>query len=81
MDRLELPVFAGSPLAGIQVRDFSWPKQTLLIGINRGENQVIPHGDTVIRAGDTLILLTDAAKRAQVRDQIQHLAAKIAHGG
>ncbi|MFD1483947.1 chloride channel protein [Lacticaseibacillus baoqingensis] len=81
MDRLELPVFAGSPLEGLQVRDFSWPKQTLLIGINRGEDQVIPHGDTVIRAGDTLVLLTDAAKRAQVRQQIHRLAAKLARRG
>lgn len=77
MDRLELPVFAGSKLEGLQVRDFSWPKQTLLIGINRGENQIIPHGDTVIRAGDTLVLLTDASQRAKIRAKIQHLAAHM----
>lgn len=77
MDRLELPVFAGSKLEGLQVRDFSWPKQTLLIGINRGENQIIPHGDTVIRAGDTLVLLTDTSQRAKIRAKIQHLAAHM----
>ncbi len=73
MDRLEVPVFAGDALEGKQVRDFAWPQQTLLIGVNRGESQLLPHGDTVIRAGDTLVLLVDASKRAQVRAQIQQL--------
>lgn len=77
MDRLELPVFEGSPLEDMQVRQFKWPKQTLLIGIGRGEAQVIPHGDTVIRAGDTLILLTDASQRNAVREQITRQAAEL----
>ncbi|WP_390407787.1 ClC family H(+)/Cl(-) exchange transporter [Lacticaseibacillus jixiensis] len=77
MDRLELPIFAGSPLEGVQVRDFKWPKSTLLIGVNRGEDQIIPHGDTVIRAGDTLVVLTDASQRAAVRAKIHHLAAHL----
>ena len=61
----------------MQVRDFAWPKQTLLMSIRRGENTIIPHGDTVIHAGDTLVLLTDSQKRAQVRQQIEKLAAKL----
>lgn len=77
MDRLELPVFEGSPLEGMQVRNFTWPKQTLLMGINRGERSLIPHGDTVIRAGDTLIILTDTSQRAKVREQIRQMAAKM----
>ncbi|WP_318530867.1 ClC family H(+)/Cl(-) exchange transporter [Lacticaseibacillus daqingensis] len=78
MDRLELPVFEGSTLEGMQVRDFAWPKQTLLMSIRRGEESVLPHGDTVIRAGDTLVLLTDASKRSAVRAQIHAKAAKLA---
>ncbi|MCI1894101.1 MAG: ClC family H(+)/Cl(-) exchange transporter [Lactobacillus sp.] len=77
MDRLELPIYEGGVLEGMQVRDFAWPKQTLLMSIRRGENTIIPHGDTVIHAGDTLVLLTDSQKRAQVRQQIEKLAAKL----
>ncbi|WP_225049155.1 ClC family H(+)/Cl(-) exchange transporter [Lacticaseibacillus kribbianus] len=77
MDRLEVPVFAGSALEGVLVRDFAWPKHTLLMSIRRGSDTVLPHGDTVIRAGDTLVVLTDSSRRAEVGAQI---AAKGAQG-
>ncbi|MCO7127248.1 ClC family H(+)/Cl(-) exchange transporter [Sporolactobacillus shoreicorticis] len=66
-DRLELPVFAGSQLEKQLVRDIHWPSDALLISIRRGEHEVIPHGDTMIRSGDTLILLTDRSRRSDVR--------------
>ncbi|MFD1429700.1 ClC family H(+)/Cl(-) exchange transporter [Lacticaseibacillus mingshuiensis] len=77
MDRLELPVFAGSPLEDRLVRDFQWPEQTLLSGIQRGEKTILPHGDTVIRAGDTLVLLTDSSQRAAVAAAIHQTAEAI----
>lgn len=74
-DRLEVPVFEGSELEGHQVRDFKWPQDSLLIAIRRGEHQVIPHGDTLIHAGDTLIILTDRSNRAWVKHQVDRLTA------
>jgi len=74
-DRLEVPIFEGAVIEGHQVRDFQWPKESLLIAIRRGERQVIPHGDTLMRAGDTLIILTDRNNRAWVRQQIDQLTA------
>ena len=74
-DRLEFPIFEGSVLEGHQVRDFKWPRESLLIAIRRGERQVIPHGDTLMRAGDTLIILTDRSNRAWVHHAIDHLTA------
>ena len=76
-DRLEVPVFEGSKLEGHQVRDFKWPEESLLIAVRRGERQVIPHGDTLMRAGDTLIILTDRNNRAWVNHQIKHLSEVI----
>lgn len=49
-------VFAGALLDGKQVREFEWPHSCLLYSIRRGEQQLIPHGDTQIRAGDTLLI-------------------------
>ncbi|RXT59446.1 ClC family H(+)/Cl(-) exchange transporter [Lacticaseibacillus chiayiensis] len=77
-DRLEIPVFVGSALNGKLVRDLPWPKEALLIGIRRGEQEVIPHGDTLIREGDTLVLLTDSAQRARVKRRIDALSAALA---
>ena len=72
-DRLEIPVFFGSPLNGKMVRDMPWPKEALLIGIRRGEQEVIPHGDSLIHEGDSLVILTDATKRTYVAVSYTHL--------
>ncbi|MFB9768392.1 ClC family H(+)/Cl(-) exchange transporter [Lactiplantibacillus modestisalitolerans] len=72
-DQLEVPIFEGSKLEGHQVRDFKWPTDSLLIAIRRGERQVIPHGDTLMRAGDTLIIMVDHNRRAEIRHAIDHL--------
>lgn len=73
--RFELPVFAGSRLDAVQVRDFNWPQDSLLVEIRRGDERRIPHGDSLLRAGDTLIIMTDHAHQHQVRQQIESAAA------
>lgn len=73
-DRIEVPVFAGSPLSGHQVREFRWPTNALLIGVTRGERAIIPHGDTILRAGDTLIIETQHNNRAYIRQKIAEMA-------
>lgn len=69
-EHLELPIFADSSLVGQQVRDIKWPKGCLLIGLRQGEQTQIVHGDTIIRAGTTLIILTDHSNVAAVRQVI-----------
>ncbi|WP_436629691.1 ClC family H(+)/Cl(-) exchange transporter [Latilactobacillus sakei] len=76
-DRLEVPIFAGAPLEDHQVRDVAWPETCLLIAVRRGETELIPHGDTLIRAGDTLVILTDHHLRATVRRQIEAAAQTL----
>lgn len=76
-DRVEVPVFAGSFLQDKQVRDFQWPKECLLIAIRRGEKELIPHGDTLIRSGDTLIILTSHENRAWIKHRIEGLAKDL----
>ena len=69
-DRLEIPVFVGSFLQDKQVRDINWPKESLLISIRRGEKELLPHGDTVIRSGDTLVVLVSHSERSRIRRAI-----------
>ncbi|MYZ65449.1 ClC family H(+)/Cl(-) exchange transporter [Lactobacillus salivarius] len=78
-DQLEIPVFAGSYLQDKQVRDITWPKECLLVAIQRGEKQTIPHGDTLIRSGDTLVIETGDAHRAEVARKIGHVANDISN--
>lgn len=78
-DRVEYPVGEDSALAGVQVRDVVWPQDALLTSVRRGEHQVIPHGDTLLRAGDTLVVLTYQHNRAYVRQELQRLATLPPH--
>jgi len=49
------------------VRDIAWPKEMLLTSIRRGENELLPHGDTVIHGGDVLVILTDEGIAQKVK--------------
>lgn len=58
-----------SPLAGKTLAELHLPEDVLLIHIDRGGQTVLPHGDTVLQAGDTLTLLSHEGN-AEV---LQHL--------
>lgn len=73
LDRVEFPVFAGSYMVGHQVRDFQWPQNSLLIAIRRGEREVIPHGDTLLIAGDTLVVTTNHRNRGNLLHLLHQL--------
>lgn len=79
-DQVELPVFDDSRFVGQQVRDIKWPANTLLIGVRRGEKTAIPNGDTLISAGDTLIVLVDTNFSAAVREQLEDLNKPLEEG-
>lgn len=78
-DRLEYPVEESSEIAGEQVRDLSWPVGSLLVSVRRGEREVIPHGDTILRTGDTLIIFTYQQNRAYVRQQLDRIRRNDVH--
>ncbi|KRO03506.1 chloride channel protein EriC [Levilactobacillus paucivorans] len=72
-DRVEYSIGENSGFVDKQVRDLSWPTGSLLVAVRRGEREVIPHGDTLLRAGDTLIVLTYHRNRAYVRQRLGRL--------
>jgi len=40
------------------VRDVSWPENSVLVSILRGEEVIIPKGNTVFSPGDDVIAIT-----------------------
>ena len=71
---LEIPVCSGSIIEGKQVRDMEWPAYCLIVGIKRGEQEIIPKGDFSFRSGDCLVILTSADTAAKVKECIANLA-------
>lgn len=54
----EFAVCSGSTAENKPVKDINWPADTLLVDIKRGEQRLIPAGNTRIRSGDFLYILT-----------------------
>lgn len=71
---LEAVVCMGSQLEGKMIRDVTWPRHCLLINIKRGEEQIIPRGDTKIAAGDYLNILTNEKQAGRLKPTLLQMA-------
>jgi len=56
-----------------EIKSIAWPDNVLVRTIRRGSQEIIPHGDTVIAAGDLLVLGVDHNQRAAAYDAIRKL--------
>lgn len=65
---VELAVDAGSAVVGQQIRDISWPPNTIVASIRRGTEVVTPSGNTTIFAGDRILAITGMGEAEMLRD-------------
>lgn len=79
-DQLTVPIYEDSQLSGKKIGQIDWPEQTLVKTLYRDGKYIIPNGQTVIKAGDSLIVALDAGRRGQVYSQIKHLQ-KVQYDG
>jgi trk system potassium uptake protein TrkA len=54
--RVDLP--RDSPVINKRVQDIDLPPQSVLVSIIRGEEVIVPKGDTVLKTGDDIVALT-----------------------
>ena len=59
----ELRVQRGARVVGVPLRRMGLPRGALLGGIVHGDEVIIPRGDDIVQAGDTVILLLTEAAR------------------
>ena len=55
------------------IKEIRLPKGCLLVGIKRGETDLIPNGDTIIHANDTLMLLVHAYTEGEIRQRVEEM--------
>ncbi|HPF87243.1 MAG TPA: ClC family H(+)/Cl(-) exchange transporter [Candidatus Limiplasma sp.] len=55
---VEIPVESGSLIEGKRLSEVELPGGMLIVGIHRGETDIVPNGDTVIKPGDYLTVLS-----------------------
>lgn len=72
-------VQCGSKLEGKTIGQIvDWPKQCLIVAIQRGEKELIPRGLTRLRNGDQLVVLSDTKNLAQVTEIMTELCMEKA---
>lgn len=67
---IELVVPRHAEIVGKRVIDLDLSDVTLLVLISRRDNVIVPNGNTVIEAGDHVLLLVDDDDRENVRDRL-----------
>lgn len=71
---LEAVVCLGSHLEGKLIKNVTWPEHCLLVNIKRGDEQIIPRGDTKILAGDYLNILTNRKQEQKIKPTLLEMA-------
>ena len=59
MEIIELEVSAGAPVVGESVSDIALPEGSLIISVLRAGGGFVPKADTIIEAGDEVLLVLD----------------------
>ena len=72
-DQLTVPIYEDSQLAGKKIMQIKWPKHTLVKAVYHDGQYLIPNGQTLIKAGDSLVLTLDAGRRGEVFGQIKQM--------
>lgn len=70
---LEFAVCMGSNFDGKKLKEIKLPDHCLLVSIRRGEDEIIPKGDTQICAGDYLIVLANDNMVSKINDVFHEL--------
>jgi trk system potassium uptake protein TrkA len=69
LEIIEVEVAAEAPAAGCQVADVVLPEGSLIISVLRGGRGFVPNADTVIEAGDEVLLVLDPGLEEAITEQ------------
>lgn len=72
---IETVVHYGSFAEGKSLKELSFPKDCLLVSIQRHGADIIPNGSSTIKAEDYLVFLTDTDKEATNRELLEDLTS------
>ncbi len=69
LEIIELEVRAGSPVAGRPVQDVALPDGSLIISVLRGGVGFVPKAESIIQAGDQVLLILDPGLEEHITPQ------------
>jgi len=69
----EFPVELGSKISGKMVSEITWPQNSLIVGVRRGNKEIVPKGNTKILHGDYLAILSSEGYDQDIRKSMELL--------
>lgn len=76
---IETVICLGSKISGKRVKQVVWPKHCLLVNIKRGDQELIPQGDTLLYAGDHIFALVSENRAVDIEQSLCALADENTH--
>lgn len=64
---VETEISSDSPVINKVIRDIKLPEDCLIVSVIRGEDVIFPHGNTQLKAGDTVLALTTKEQKEELR--------------
>ncbi len=74
---IETEVATGSALAGRRVAEIPWPREAVLVAIERDGALLVPRGDLELRAGDHASIFAAPSARPAVEELLDTGAARV----
>jgi len=74
LEIIELEVQAGAPAAGRRVTEVELPQGSLVISVLRNGTGFVPTAETVVEAGDQVLLVLDAGLEDKITPVFSHPA-------
>jgi trk system potassium uptake protein TrkA len=72
LEIIELEVQSGAPAAGLRVAEVNLPEGSLVISVLRDGRGFVPTPETVVEAGDQVLLVLDAGLEDQITPVFSH---------
>jgi Trk K+ transport system NAD-binding subunit len=57
------------------IKDIKLPNDCLLVGIRRGNKEIIPRGNTKVYSGDQLLVLVNESNASLIREELTELGS------
>ncbi len=74
---MESQVYIGSRMDGEKIEKMLLPAGCLVVSVQRENKEVVPNGNTVLRGGDTLILLCSQGDVQRVEEKLNNICRSI----
>lgn len=67
----EIALDSRSVCTGKRVREVRWPRDAVIATVRRGHQALIPHGDTLLKEGDVLVVVAEGSAPDEIRKMLR----------